>query len=930
MAEKKRKTREDNMQKNGVGKKNKKQFKFNTQRLEKKNNKKKNDEQRKTGPRLPSALQKEIDFSNPNSRNSDEEIDSDEGEVYVNDVYEYEEQIPEEESKKNRRFDPIDNLASEFEFPDKLPDQFECPAYSEDENVLSDDDDDDDDDDDGCNGRNDRWDKSNQSKDEVGEEDDKRHARMLQGITGMPSEAFEGKKRKNFVVSEAYPESEYNPSRDALDGEGRISIQDLLDPLHGKPGYSKLRKRMHQLERKSMSVQAPLPKADREKLERKVAYEQSKRDITKWEPLVKKNREAPTIYFDEDIDLGFSTVGAIASEFEPRTDFEKKIASLVHDAKVVEAHRKDGLKLLELNKISVEDVKERQDRLAKMRSLLFRHEMKAKHVKKIKSKTFHRLLKKDRLKVASAEMQMDPEAAKEHAMKQEFKRAEERMTLKHKNSSKWAKRILKRGLSAQDEGTRAAISDQLHQHALLTRKMNSMKDSSSSDDSSDEDDNDELSPGSDQEGAFKLLAKAKEKTLKVIEEEDEMPKSGVLSLPFMTRGLKKRKDAAYEEAKLALQEYESSLMQLEDTTGAESPKIDTSSGRRVFGVAKKQSQELSSKINSNNNGGNSDSEDDFKAEESVDVGHDNSSASLKDAHINPILLHEGSGIGHEPVFKSFDDVVRDPGPKTTYEVAIFASGSLKKMKGENQVDVNNRKSPRVVEATLPRQDLKEVGEDSDTESGEEMVDGILSSGTKPGYELPSQADLIQRAFAGDDVEEEFDKDKQGVLNEENPEPEKPVLLPGWGQWTHIQKKKGLPSWMLEEHENAKKKREDALKKRKDAHLKHVIISEKIDKKAEKLHTKTLPYPYTSKEVFEQSIRMPIGPEFHPAMSIGALNRPEVVKKSGVIIKPIKFEEVNPYDKANEHKESGQAQKTKKSKNSIGKTGKKMKTREKRS
>lgn len=59
-----------------------------------------------------------------------------------------------------------------------------------------------------------------------------------------------------------------------------------------------------------------------------------------------------------------------------------------------------------------------------MRSLLFRHEMKRKRVKKIKSKTYHRLLKKDRLKAASAESLMDPEAAKEEARKQEFKRAE--------------------------------------------------------------------------------------------------------------------------------------------------------------------------------------------------------------------------------------------------------------------------------------------------------------------------------------------------------------------------------------------------------------------------------------------------------------------------------------------------------------------------
>lgn len=120
--------------------------------------------------------------------------------------------------------------------------------------------------------------------------------------------------------------------------------------------------------------------------------------------------------------------------------------------------------------------------------------------------------------------------------------------------------------------------------------------------------------------------------------------------------------------------------------------------------------------------------------------------------------------------------------------------------------------------------------DSDSESEGQMVDGVLSSGHCSTYEQPSQEELIRRAFAGDDVEDDFEKDKEEILNEENPEPEKPSLLPGWGQWTHIQKKKGLPSWMLEEYDNAKKRREEALKKRRDAHLNHVIISEKLDKK----------------------------------------------------------------------------------------------------
>jgi U3 small nucleolar RNA-associated protein 14 len=126
--------------------------------------------------------------------------------------------------------------------------------------------------------------------------------------------------------------------------------------------------------------------------------------------------------------------------------------------------------------------------------------------------------------------------------------------------------------------------------------------------------------------------------------------------------------------------------------------------------------------------------------------------------------------------------------------------------------------------------VKEEGEDSDADSEGQMVDGILSPGHISSYKLPSQAELIREAFAGDDVQEEFSKDKEEIINEENPEPEKPVQLPGWGQWTRVQKKKGLHSWVLEEHKNAKRKREEALGKRKDAHLKNVIVSEKLDKK----------------------------------------------------------------------------------------------------
>lgn len=78
----------------------------------------KDERKRRRGPRLPSSLRKELDRIKPrNGSNSDDEeiIQSDGG----NDVYEFEEGVAEEESKKNRRFDRVDN------FDYELPEEFE-------------------------------------------------------------------------------------------------------------------------------------------------------------------------------------------------------------------------------------------------------------------------------------------------------------------------------------------------------------------------------------------------------------------------------------------------------------------------------------------------------------------------------------------------------------------------------------------------------------------------------------------------------------------------------------------------------------------------------------------------------------------------------------------------------------------------------------
>ncbi|CAI9771972.1 unnamed protein product [Fraxinus pennsylvanica] len=133
------------------------------------------------GPRLPNALQKELNLLNPAVERgfSDGDEDINFGDIVGNDVYEYEEGIPEEESKKNKRFDPVDN------------NEYELPEDFEDENVASDEGEDDENED-------------NQKEDD-NEEDEGRHARMLQDITGLPSSAFDGLFKRLILYWEALP-----------------------------------------------------------------------------------------------------------------------------------------------------------------------------------------------------------------------------------------------------------------------------------------------------------------------------------------------------------------------------------------------------------------------------------------------------------------------------------------------------------------------------------------------------------------------------------------------------------------------------------------------------------------------------------------------------------------------------------------------------
>jgi U3 small nucleolar RNA-associated protein 14 len=187
---------------------------------------------------------------------------------------------------------------------------------------------------------------------------------------------------------------------------------------------------------------------------------------------------------------------------------------------------------LKMNHLSVEEVANRRAELRKMRELMFRADVKAKRIAKIKSKTFRRIKKRERERLATKPGDGDLMDDEHERTKRETERAKERATLKHKNTGKWAKAMRARG--ELDEDQRRDINEMLDRGERLKRRVQGI--------ASDDDDD-----GSDSEGeqnvdgiktsAFEELARLNDDSVAEAEHE---PKS-VFNMKFM-------KDAAARQA----------------------------------------------------------------------------------------------------------------------------------------------------------------------------------------------------------------------------------------------------------------------------------------------------------------------------------------------------------------------------------------------
>ncbi|KAI9783214.1 MAG: hypothetical protein M1839_004054 [Geoglossum umbratile] len=678
-------------------------------------------------------------------------------------------------------------------------------------------------------------------------------------------------------------------------------------------------------------LEVPLAKRQQDRLDRNAAYEKSKETLNRWVDTVKHNRRAEHLSFPLPDPSGEAASGArrllpIAGS-EPFNELESAIQTILQDSGLATSTNKvDEGKIrsfeeLQTNKMPLAEVEARRAQLRMARELLFREEVRAKRIKKIKSKSYRRVRRKQREKADNVAREALALAGVQTSDGEhnDRRRAEERMGARHREG-KWAKAAKGSGRGVWDEDTRMGIVEMARRGEELRRRIEGKPvgdaDGSpeiSSDDTSDSDtnSNDSREGGSGEGNERRKLLRQLQKVGNSSHSSGQWPggTSKLSSLKFMQRAEAARK-AENDAAALNLQR------ELAGEASGDEEQISLV-GRKKYGLDKprKGTHVNGDPSNELEDGSNSERDAVVEIGLGVDVNVKGSSETqyVGKLPVSPRVSPRNGG--SEAITK----------PKASTNPWTDQKEVMSRRRRQKRDEKADRKLP-----TGSKINPKTKASWTTPSSADGKLDGVIidpsltlkapkpmkahekstisssnalhsANGRKPIAMAPGTSgdgsedenlnipvsiadhELVERAFAGDDVVEEFEKEKKKAIYDEE---EKIIdnTLPGWGSWT------GAGVSKREEKRNRGKvlSKKEGIKeeKRRDAKLDRVIVNEKRVKKNAKYLASDLPHPFETREQYERSLRLPIGPEWTTKDTFQSATKPRVMVKQGRVIGPM--------------------------------------------
>ena len=716
--------------------------------------------------------------------------------------------------------------------------------------------------------------------------------------------------RKLLAHSKLIKESEFSTVVQGSD----LTMDQLMNGIVDTKGFGSVKKTMKDMtpnlydDDKRISVtRTPVAKVVSDRAQRKVAYEENVAEVTEWTTVTKRNREAETLDFRPK-DRVKITKDELVGKFEATTDFEKEMAAALEEAGA--ADEKEMMKDQEgifgddddddlgRSQLSVEEYQKRRGELAKMRALMFYEEQKRHHVSKIKSKKYRKIRQKQRARLQESEdadaAEHDEEYARELDEKAEMERMKERMSLKHRNTSKWAKRVLRRGANV-DKDTRRALSEQVRIGDELKKKMQG-----NFSDSEDEDGN--------------LLEQARTLLTETEQDEGNEKKKGLFKLDFMKKGLDAQRERAKLEARELLKELEANE-DIDSDADQGTPK----EGGEYEGLKKRKKAASSSEmekvlpkgklIATSLEFGNSNSVSvsgaiDLDIEERVVKLKSSRPGDATDVKLTTIDVEEMKDTdGGRASAKNIRDSEANESPAPEGESNPWMQSSSDKNKPSQESSVPAGKRRKKSLPSVSKQGVINVADainvlSGDVEKGiKEKTTPLTNTEKDLGIESAqkiaslSQEELVKKAFAtvpDKDIEDEFENEKDAMKDRDDhskKHKDDNKQVSGWGSWAGEGAPAPRPPKKIPKRLQAPDKKVQK-RRRKDDGKKNVIINAKRMKKTAKFQIENIPHPYSSRDQYERAMAGAMGAEWNVSGATKNMTRPEILTRAGKIIRPI--------------------------------------------
>ena len=721
------------------------------------------------------------------------------------------------------------------------------------------------------------------------------------------------------------------PSEYGINPKQKLTVADLLPTVTDSHLRKSLKLMREDSKRSSKKVEGipgkldvPLAKRQQDKLDRAAAYQKSKETLNRWIDTVKHNRRADHLSFplsDPDALSAKDTKRLLnTTQSNPITSLESTIQSILVESGLAPAGGKsqdDQLREFEelaLNKVPLEEVQARRAHLRRARELLFREEVRAKRIKKIKSKSYRRVHRKERernlLREKESLMEAGGELAQTEQDLNDMRRAEERMGARHRES-KWAKGVKETGRGAWDEDARSGVAEMARRDEELKRRMAGRNVQHKEDESNESlsSSEDEFLSDDDINAESRNVQKLKNSLDRLGGgSQDVMGSgSGLSSLKFIQKAeaaQKQRNDSDIERLRREIQ-------------GEDSPDecdIVATSGRRSYGptiekAANAMKSSTVSKGEFEEQAASDDEEEILKgdvvdrATDELVESQDKLVETTKQAQPK-ISLDHNARVSEDHQMRKKNEHKENPwlminmnkrnnrdrrtDVSRNFLIDTDLAPDLRLPSRSETFDhpakVSKLGQPTKASAAQPKGislEVLPIHEDGDADSFTGFSGSSSPEPTTPPTQ-PTNEELVRQIFAGDDVFTAFNAEKTATALSEAPQ-KVDASLPGWGNWTGEGiSKREIKRVQQQNKRNIITTSGIELAKRKDAKMERVIVNEKRVKKNTKYLASQLPHPYETNAQYERALRVPVGPEWTTKEVFQQATKPRVLVKQGVI------------------------------------------------